>query len=123
MKGIIDFVTGRLRSFSFAGQGLLAITRTEHNFQFHLIATITVLLVSSYFKIQAFEWGLVAIAIGTVLMTEALNTALEKLCDYVHLEDHPQIKLIKDVSAAAVFLSALLAFTIGCIVFIPYMLV
>jgi len=40
----------------------------------------------------------------TLLAVEALNTAIEKICDHLTLEIHPEIKAIKDLGAAAVFI-------------------
>lgn len=54
-------------------------------------------------------WLFVAL-IGSVLLLlaiELLNTGLEKLCDHVTPEQHPQIGLVKDLGSAAV-LAALL---------------
>lgn len=39
-----------------------------------------------------------------LLAVEALNTSIEKMCDHLTLELHPQIKAIKDLGAAAVFI-------------------
>lgn len=38
-----------------------------------------------------------------LIAVEALNTAIEKICDHLTLELHPEIKVIKDLGAAAVF--------------------
>lgn len=54
-----------------------------------------------------------------VFLSEMLNTAIEFLSDVVSPELHPQIKKVKDVSAAAVLFAALGAVVIGCIVFLP----
>lgn len=38
-----------------------------------------------------------------LISVESLNTAIEVLCDHLTLEIHPEIKIIKDLGAAAVF--------------------
>ena len=58
-------------------------------------------------------------AIGFVWVAELFNTAIEKIMDFISKEQHPKIKLIKDLSAAAVLVAAMVAFITGCIVFIP----
>jgi len=68
------------------------------------------------------KWLFIVIAIGLVWVAELFNTAIEKLCDMVCPEQHPQIKFIKDVSAAAVLVTAIIAMITGCIIFIPAML-
>lgn len=54
-----------------------------------------------------------------VFITEMLNTAIEFLSDFVSPGIHPQIKKVKDVSAAAVLIASIGAIVIGIIVFLP----
>lgn len=53
---------------------------------------------------------------------EMLNTAVERLCDLVQKEIHPVIKVVKDIAAGAVLLSAGIAVICGAIIFIPKIL-
>lgn len=52
-----------------------------------------------------------------VMVVEILNTALEKLCDFVHPKLHPQIKVIKDIAASAALIAAVGSVIIGVLVF------
>ena len=54
-----------------------------------------------------------------VWMAEIINTAIEKSMDFISKEKHPQIALVKDLAAAAVLISAVAAFAIGIIIFLP----
>ena len=47
---------------------------------------------------------LIAVLAMVLLAIEALNTAVEKTCDMITLDDHPEIKKIKDLGAAAVMI-------------------
>lgn len=47
---------------------------------------------------------LIAILALVLMAVEALNTAIEKLCDLISLEEHPEIKKIKDLGAASVLI-------------------
>lgn len=48
-----------------------------------------------------------------LLAVEALNTAIETLCDHVTPEIHPMIKKVKDMGSAAVFIvSVAMAFVL-----------
>ncbi|MCL1857111.1 MAG: diacylglycerol kinase family protein [Kiritimatiellaeota bacterium] len=49
-----------------------------------------------------------------------MNTALEFLADVASPNFHPLVKKAKDVSAAAVLVTAIGAATVGFIVFLPY---
>ena len=56
-------------------------------------------------------WTRVAL-IGVVLLllaVELLNTCIEKLCDHVTPDLHPQIKIVKDMGSAAVLAALALA--------------
>jgi diacylglycerol kinase (ATP) len=72
-----------------------------------------------YFEISQTEWILQIFAIALVLGIEGLNTAIEKLSDYVQPEFDEKIGFIKDISAGAVMLVSLAATIIGLIIYIP----
>ena len=58
-------------------------------------------------------------AIGLVLGIEGLNTAVEKMADFVQPEFDEKIGFIKDISAGAVMLVSIAASIIGLIIYIP----
>ncbi len=51
--------------------------------------------------------------------TEGLNTAIEKVADYIQPEFDKKIGIIKDVSAGAVMLVSIAATIIGFIIYLP----
>jgi diacylglycerol kinase len=112
-------VRARIRSFSFAIQGIKTLFREEDNAKVHVLTAVIVIIGGLFFDISSIEWMLITIAIGFVLVTEILNTALENICDYMTEETDPLIKRIKDLSAGAVLISALTAIIIGFMIFIP----
>ncbi|MCR9065112.1 MAG: diacylglycerol kinase family protein [Cytophagales bacterium] len=112
-----------VRSFTYAGKGLKELIKSENNFQFHLLAAVLVILFGFLFKVSAIEWVLLFLQIGLVFMAEAFNTSIEKLADHLHPERHNAIGKVKDVAAAGVLLTALLAVVVACIIFIPKFIV
>ena len=72
-----------------------------------------------YFDITATEWLFQVFAIGLVMSIEGLNTAVEKVADFIHPEYHERIGFIKDIAAGAVFFAALTAIIIGLIIYVP----
>ncbi len=62
------------------------------------------------------EWIIVIIMIGLVITVEMLNTCIELICDYLTTERNEKIRLIKDISAAAVLVSGITAFVVACII-------
>jgi diacylglycerol kinase (ATP) len=112
----------RLKSFGHAFRGLAQLVKAEHNFRIHLVATILVVLAGILLNINTAEWLIIIITIGIVLVAEALNSAVEHLCDKVSPGEDQQIKKIKDMLAAAVLISAVMAVIIGIIIFLPHIL-
>ena len=112
-------IAKRLKSFTYAFNGLRILLREEHNSRIHLFATVCVVLAGVIFRISSLEWVAVVFAIGLVFGGEIFNSAIEDLADVVCPERDERIKKVKDLSAAAVLVSAFTALIIGLIIFIP----
>ncbi|MFI5171137.1 MAG: diacylglycerol kinase family protein [Chitinophagales bacterium] len=108
-----------IKSFGDAMNGLLLFFKTEWHARLHLLAVVVVTIAGFYFEINSGEWVAVLIAFALVIGSELLNTAIEKLCDFVQPENHSSIRQIKHISAGAVLFSAVIALIIACIIFIP----
>jgi diacylglycerol kinase (ATP) len=111
----------RGNSFGFAWQGMKALFRTEHNAWIHFALTVAVVVLSFYFRISFGEAMSLTIVMAMVWSAELFNTALEKTMDFISQERHPQVKLIKDLAAAAVLITALAAVIVGGLIFLPKM--
>lgn len=109
----------RFISFRFAFNGLKNLIKNEHNSRIHLFALICVIGFGIFFKIELSEWVAIVIVSGLVILTELLNTAIERLADYVEPELNKKIGLIKDYCAGAVLISALISVIVGGLIFIP----
>jgi diacylglycerol kinase len=119
---MIPFLSGRIRSFKPAFQGILYILRFEKNTWIHLFATLVVTILSILLHINGLEWLFIITAIFIVWFAELINTAIEKTIDLITLEKNPRAKIIKDLSAGFVLLSAIYAVIIGIIIFLPKIL-
>lgn len=73
------------------------------------------------FQVTVIEWIMLIFAIAIVFIAEALNTAIELLCDFVSPDYQELIKKTKDVAAGAVLIAAMGAAIIGVIIFLPYL--
>lgn len=105
-----------VRSFRFAGQGILDLFRFENNAKVHLLIAALVVVTGFLLNLSRTEWAIILTQIGLVWAAEAFNTALEKLCDFVSPGLHSQIKAIKDVSSGAVLILAITAVIVGLII-------
>jgi diacylglycerol kinase len=111
-----------LKSFKYTLRGLQHALLHEQNFRIELFCVFVTIGCAFIFNISKIEWFVVVINIAAVLTAELFNTAIENLCNMIHKTTHPIIKIVKDVSAAAVVITALCAFVCGCIIFAPYFL-
>jgi diacylglycerol kinase len=55
------------------------------------------------------EWIAIIFAIGIVVVSEMLNTAIEKLTDMVSPEINQKAKVVKDLAAGAVLIASIVA--------------
>lgn len=109
----------RLNSFRFAFNGIKTLFTDEHNAWIHALAAVCAIIAGILLRINRQEWLAVIIVIGLVVAMEAMNTALEKLAEYVTPEKQEQIKKVKDLAAAGVLISSITALIAGLIIFIP----
>jgi diacylglycerol kinase len=109
-------------SFKYAFTGI-RLGLEEHNMRVHVVATLCVIVLGVLFSITKYEWMAVLLSIGLVISTELMNTALEEVCDAVataHKESYSKLGKPKDIGAGAVLVAAIVAATVGVLVFVPY---
>lgn len=109
-------------SIRHATDGLKAIFRDERNFRNDLMIALLVIFLGLLFRLSHFDWIAITLVISMVLVSEAINSVIEAMCDTVSHEFKVNIKYAKDVSAGAVLLSSFVSVITGLMVFIPYIL-
>jgi diacylglycerol kinase (ATP) len=114
-----SFFTGRLKSIAFAVKGAVKLITTEHSIMAQFSIAIIMTIAGFYFTISKTEWLFQIFSIGLVLSIEGLNTAVEKVADFIHPDYHERIGFIKDIAAGAVFFAALTAIIIGGMIYVP----
>ncbi|CAM1367222.1 Diacylglycerol kinase [Tenacibaculum soleae] len=113
------FIRGRLRSMTFALKGMWLLITTEDSIKAQLFFGFIATLLGFYFNISATEWMIQCILIGMILVAEALNTAVEKVADFVHPDFHKKIGFIKDIAAGAPAFAALTSLIVASIIYLP----
>ena len=113
-----SFLKGRLRSFKFALKGTWLLITTEDSIKAQLFIAILITILGLYFNISNTEWMFQFLAIGLVLVAESVNTAIEKLADFVHPEYHEKIGFIKDIAAGAASFAAFTSLIIAGFIYI-----
>lgn len=114
-----SFFTGRLKSLKYAFNGALKLICTEHSIMVQFTLAIVLIFAGFFFEINKTEWLFQTIAIGLVLSIEGLNTAVEKVADFIHPNFNDKIGFIKDIAAGAVFFAAITAIAIVFIIYSP----
>ncbi|WP_394220239.1 diacylglycerol kinase [Alteromonas gracilis] len=93
----------------YSMKGLKAAFLSEAAIRQELIAMIILIPVAFYVEVSQIERLFLITSLFIVLVTELLNTAVEKLCDHVSTDIHLLIGRAKDIGSAAVFVSLVLA--------------
>jgi diacylglycerol kinase len=112
------FFSREAESFACAFRGIRSLLESEVHARIHLAATVAVLALGWWCRITAGEWLAVILALGLVWVAEALNTAIEYVADLAQPDEHPEVKKLKDLAAAAVLFASLTALVVGLVVFL-----
>lgn len=113
------FLASRCASFRHAFRGLGFAIRSEIHVRIHFAATSVVIGAGLYFDLSSTEWCSVSLAIGLVVASEILNTAIERLVDIVRPEHNTAAGQVKDTASAAALVASLAAAVVGILVFGP----
>lgn len=111
-----------IRSFSYAFDGIKHAFKNEPSFRVHIALSLLVAFAAFFFKFSLIEWAVLAVTIFLVISLEMVNTAIEAVVDLVSPEIRDMAKVAKDVTAGAVFFSAMMAIGIGILLFLPKVL-
>ncbi len=108
-----------INSFKYAFSGVREAFQSERNMKVHFLLMILSIILGVALKLSPVEWAIFIITIGLVLISEFINTSLEQIVDIVSPEKQEKAKIAKDVAAAGVLISAVVAVLIGILLFVP----
>ena len=114
-----NFFINRIMSVKYAAKGFWILITSENSIIAQIIIAGLVTILGFIMNLSATEWMFQIFSIGLVLVAESLNTAIEKMADFIHPNYHKQIGRIKDISAGAAFFAAIFAVIIGLIIYLP----
>lgn len=107
------------QSLKNALNGIKFVWKYGSNIKIQMIFAILAIILGFLLKISLIELGILTLTIFVVLICEVINTAIEKTVDLYTLEYNEIARIVKDVSAGAVTLSAIMSVIIGIILFLP----
>ena len=108
---------GLVTSFNSAIEGFVYVFKSQRNMRLHFLIGLSVLILGIVLNFSYLELIVLCLTIAFVLFTEMFNTAIEHTIDLVKEEFHPLARIVKDISAGAVLLSAISAIIVGYILF------
>ena len=108
-----------LKAFIYAWAGVRVLYRTQRSFRIHAFISLLVVVIALLLRLPVISWCWLILAIGAVWSAEALNTSVEFLANVVSPQFHPEIKNVKDVAAAAVFLAVVCSVIIVLLLLVP----
>lgn len=104
------------QSFTHAWRGLRITAQREPNFRVELILGAAAVAIAWFVRVPVWP---VVIVITIVLVVETLNSALERVVDFISPEIHPAAKDMKDISAGAVLIASLGAVIFAMVYLLP----
>lgn len=104
-------------SFNCAAEGLIYVLRSQRNMRVHFLFAVLVLLFGIYLNIRGNELLILLMAMTFVLGAEMFNTAIEFTVDLISDTVNPLARIVKDIGAGAVLLSALNALVVSYVIF------
>ncbi|NHM08055.1 diacylglycerol kinase family protein [Flavobacterium sp. CYK-4] len=113
------FITGRFKSVGYAVKGAVKLLTTEHSVMVQSSVGVLLIIAGFYFQISMTEWLCQTLVVGLVLSIEGLNTAVEKIADFIHPNYHEKIGFIKDIAAGSVFFAAMTAIAVIMMIYVP----
>lgn len=112
-----------LFKFTNAFRGIKFGVKNDKSIQIQLFFMLTAIVISLFLKVSTLDFILITIVSTIVVAVEFLNSAIEMLSDFASENKYyEKIKIVKDLSAAAVLITATFALIVGILVFSKYIL-
>ena len=109
-----------IKSLNFAIEGILHAAKTQPHLRYHFYSAAAVLFVSYLLGVTRTEFLIISLSVIAVLLAEMMNTAIEAVVDIVSPEKSEKARIVKDIAAGAVLVTALGVATVGYIILAPH---
>ena len=109
-----------VQSLNDAAEGVIYVIKNERNMRIHFLLGFLALLLAIFIGVSRIEWMILCTIISFVLAAEMMNTVIEELIDLVEPLSRPNVRIIKDISAGFVLVTASNALIIGSFIFSKY---
>lgn len=106
-----------INSFKYAISGIIYTLKTQRNMRIHFIAAFCSIFLGFFKNFTKLELLILFFTVSLVIVTEMINTAIEKTIDMYTKEYHPLAKIAKNVAAASVLIAAINAIIVAYLLF------
>ena len=113
-------IQARSKSFGHALAGLRTLVLEQTNARIHAVATLVVIVAGLTLELTPLEWIAITVCVAMVWCAEAMNTAIEYVCDLVEPEQHPLVRRAKDVAAGGVLVCAIAAVVVALLILLNH---
>lgn len=117
----MSVITRVISGFVHAVRGLIFVLKFEKNARIHLFSAMVVAITAILLRMPVDHFAALMLGVLLVFLAEVINTAIEKTLDLLHPEQNEVVRIVKDISAGAVLIAALGAFSIGVLVAANYL--
>ena len=109
-----------VKSANFAIEGILHAAKTQRHLRYHFYSAAVVLLASYILGVSRTEFLIISLSVIAVLLAEMFNTSIEAIVDIISTEHNEKARIVKDIAAGAVFVTAFGVAVVGYIILFPY---
>ncbi len=106
-----------IETFNCAIDGIIYTLKSERNMKIHYVIGLIILFLSLFFDLTRMEMIVLFFTISLVIISEMMNTAIEKSIDLFTKEYHEFARIAKDVAAGGVLIASLNAIVVGYLLF------
>ncbi|AFS78821.1 diacylglycerol kinase DgkA [Gottschalkia acidurici 9a] len=110
-------ISRTIKSFNYAVEGIIYALRKEKNMKIHFFYSFSCTNIKFVFNFSRLEFLILFFTISLVIITEMINTAIEKVVDMYTDKYNPLAKIAKDVAAGAVLIASINAIVVAYLLF------
>ncbi|MFN3739149.1 MAG: diacylglycerol kinase [Thermodesulfovibrionales bacterium] len=110
-----------IESANNAIEGILHAVKTQRHVRYHFFSAAAVLIVGYSLGVTRLEFIALSICAMLVILAEMLNTVVENIVDRLSPERSDFARIVKDMAAGAVLITASGAVLVGYVILFPYM--
>lgn len=107
------------QSFQRALEGFIYLWKTHKHFKFEFVAAAAVIILGLIFGLSKLRWFVLIFTIILGLVIEIFNTCIEEVCNLITKDYNSKVKIIKDMSGAAVLIFVLYSVIVALVIFAP----